>query len=148
MRGATITGCVAAVAAAGYALAYTLNNQSYSLNYNWTTGGLHTFNLVAPVGTVMNTYTGTAPYAVPTATRAGSAAIYPNPSSQNFSLDLGPGVVERDVQDIAIYDQKGPLVYRTRQYQPTINPGPLASGAYAVKIRTAITARTNKLVVQ
>ena len=132
-------------------MAYTLNNQSHSLNYNRTTGGLYTSNLMAPTSTAANTYTGTALCAVPTAiraTRTGSAAIYPNPGSQNFSLDLGPGVAERDVQDVVIYDQKGPLVYRTRQHQPAINPGPSASGASVVKIRTAITARTNKLVVQ
>ncbi len=153
LRGAVITGCVANAAGNGYALAYTLNNQSYSLNYNWTTAGLYTFNLVAPTGTTTNTYNGTAPCAVPTATRASNAgsaavAIYPNPSRQTFALALGPNIDGRDVQDLAIYDQKGTLVYRTQQYQATINPGPLAAGVYVVKIQTATTAWTSKLVVE
>ena len=50
--------------------------------------------------------------------------------------------------DIAIYDQKGTLVYRTRQYQAAINPDPLAPGAYVVKIQTATTAWASKLVVE
>ena len=153
LRGAAITGCVANAAGNGYAVAYTLNNQSYSLNYNWTTGGLYTFNLVAPTGTTTNTYNGTAPCAVPTATRvsnAGSAAgaIYPNPSRQGFALALGPDIAERDVQDLAIYDQKGALVYRTQQYQAAIDPGPLAPGTYMVKVKTATTAWTSKLLVE
>lgn len=153
LRGAVITGCAPNAAGNGYAVSYTLNNQSYSLNYNWTTGGLYTFNLVAPTGTTTSTYTGTAPCAVPLATRAanaGSAAmtIYPNPSSQTFSLALGPNIAGRDVQDLAIYDQKGALVYRTRQYQTNINPGSLAPGAYVVKVQTAATAWTSKLVVE
>ena len=153
LRGAVITGCVANVAGTGYAVAYTLNNQSYSLNYNWTTGGLYTFNLVAPNGTTTSTYNGTAPCAVPLATRASNAgsaavALYPNPSRQTFSLALGAGIAERDVQDLAIYDQKGALVYRTRQYQASINPGPLAPGTYVVKVQTATTAWTSKLVVE
>ena len=153
LRGAAITGCVANAAGNGYAVAYTLNNQSYSLNYNWTTGGLYTFNLVAPTGTTTSTYNGTAPCAVPLAARAGNAgtaavAIYPNPAGQTFSLALGPNITERDVQDIAIYDQKGSLVYRTRQYQATVNPGPLAPGAYVVKVQTATTAWTSKLVIE
>ncbi len=153
LRGAVITGCVANAAGNGYAVAYTLANQSYSLNYNWTTAGLYTFNLVAPTGTTTSTYNGTAPCAVPTATRASNAggaavAIYPNPSSQTFSLALSAGIAERDVQDIAIYDQKGALVYRTRQYQAVLNPGPLVTGAYVVKVQTATTAWTSKLVVE
>ena len=153
LRGAVITGCVANAAGNGYAVAYTLGNQSYSLNYNWTTGGLYTFNLVAPTGTTTSTYNGTAPCAVPLATRASNAgsaavALYPNPSSRTFSLALGAGIAERDVQDLAIYDQKGALVYRTRQYQASINPGPLAPGAYVVQVQTATTAWTSKLLVE
>ena len=153
LRGAAITGCVANAAGNGYAVAYTLNNQSYSLNYNWTTGGLYTFNLVAPTGTTTNTYNGTAPCAVPTATRVPNAnsaggAVYPNPSHQGFALALGPNVAERDVQDLAIYDQKGALVYRTQQYQTAIDPGPLAPGTYMVKVQTATTTWTSKLLVE
>ena len=153
LRGAVITGCVANAAGNGYAVAYTLNNQSYSLNYNWTTGGLYTFNLVAPTGTTTNAYNGTAPCAVPTATRVSNAgstagAVYPNPSRQGFALALGPDIAESDVQDIAIYDQKGALLYRTRHYQAAINPGPLAPGSYVVKVQTATTAWTSKLLVE
>ena len=153
LRGATITGCVPNAAANGSAVAYRLNNQSYSLNYNWTTGGLYTFNLVAPTGTTTSTYNGMAPCAVPLATRASSAGsatvtVYPNPAGQTFSLALGPNIAERDVQDIAVYDQKGALVYRTQQYQQTINPGPLAPGFYVVKVQTATTAWTSKLMVE
>jgi len=50
------------------------------------------------------------------------------------------------VQDIAIYAPQGALVYR--KYQVTINPGPLAPGAYVVKIQTATTAWTSKLIVE
>ena len=153
LRGAAITNCVANAAGNGYAVAYTLSNQAYSLNYNWTTGGLYTFNLVAPTGTTTNTYNGTAPCAVPLATRASNAgsaavALYPNPAGQTFSLALGPNIAERDVRDLAIYDQKGALVYRTQQYQKTVSPGPLAPGTYLVKVQTATTAWTSKLVVE
>ena len=81
---------------------------------------------------------------------AGSAAgaVYPNPSRQGFALALGPDIAESDVQDIAIYDQKGALVYRTRHYQAAINPGPLAPGSYVVKVQTATTAWTSKLLVE
>ena len=86
LRGAAITNCLANAAGNGYAVAYTLNNQAYSLNYNWTTAGIYTFNLVASTGTTTSTYTGTVPCAVPLATRVPNAssaamAIYPNPSS-------------------------------------------------------------------
>lgn len=153
LRGAVITGCVANAAGNGYAVAYTLNNQSYSLDYNWTTGGLYTFNLVAPNGTTTNTYNGTASCTVPLAARVSNAgsvagAVYPNPSHQGFALALGSDIAESDVQDIAIYDQKGALVYRTRHYQAAINPGPLAPGAYVVKVQTATTAWTSKLLVE
>lgn len=139
LRGATITGCGANTAGNGYAVAHTLNTQSYSLNYNWTTGGLYTFNLVAPTGTTTSAYTGPAPCAVPTATRAGNAgsaavAVYPNPAGQTFSLALGPDIAARDVRDVAVYDQKGALAYRTQQYPQTIGSGPLAPGVYVVKI--------------
>lgn len=79
---------------------------------------------------------------MPTATRVPNArntalSLYPNPGSQTFTLALGPHVAERDVRDITIYDQKRALVYRPRQYQSTISPGPLAPGNYAVKNQTA-----------
>jgi hypothetical protein len=61
LSGAVITGCTPNATNNGYGLTYTVSNQTYTINYSWTTStAAFTFNFVAPTGTTTTSnYTGT-----------------------------------------------------------------------------------------
>ena len=51
LKGAVLTSCVPNANKNGYTLNYTLNNQNYSVEYNWANGKNYIFNFVSPTGT-------------------------------------------------------------------------------------------------
>ena len=66
LKGATITGMTPNQMNNGYTLSYSLNNQTYKVEYSWTQAGNYTYNFISPTGTTTNQYKGQAICSLPT----------------------------------------------------------------------------------
>ena len=153
LNGAVITNCQPNATNNGYTLTYTLSGNTDSIVYNWTAGGLYTFNFYTAAGSTISTYNGFVPCLVPTSVNEIASAdndvmIYPNPTHESFSLRLSNAVHEKDVQGISIYNLKGDLIYKTEHYQQSTEIKNLSQGTYFVKIQFTKNQFTKKLVVQ
>lgn len=152
LRGAVITDHQAS-GSNGYILTYTLNNQTYSINYSWTPAGTYTFNFVSPTGTTTSTYNASALCTLVTGTNdiirdEALIHIYPNPASSGFYLELKDPLNLADVRDISLFDTNGRLVFRTAGYPPHLALPALSRGLYFVKVRFTAAELTKKLMVQ
>ena len=153
LNGAVITNCQPNATNNGYTLTYTLSGNTDSIVYNWTAGGLYTFNFYTAAGSTISTYNGFLPCLVPTSVNEIASAdndvmIYPNPTHESFSLRLSNAVQEKDVQQISIYNLKGKLIYQSEHYQQTTAIKNLSQGTYFVKIQFTKNQLTKKLIVQ
>lgn len=153
LNGAVITNCQPNATNNGYKLTYTLSGNTDSIVYNWTAGGLYTFNFYTAAGSTISTYNGFLPCLVPTSVNEIASAdndvmIYPNPTHESFSLRLSNAVQEKDVQQISIYNLKGKLIYQSEHYQQTTAIKNLSQGTYFVKIQFTKNQLTKKLIVQ
>ncbi len=153
LNGAVITNCQPNATNNGYTLTYTLSGNTDSIVYNWTAGGLYTFNFYTAAGSTISTYNGFVPCLVPTSVNEIASAdndvmIYPNPTHESFSLRLSNAVQEKDVQQISIYNLKGKLIYQSEHYQQTTAIKNLSQGTYFVKIQFTKNQLTKKLIVQ
>ena len=153
LNGAVITNCQPNATNNGYKLTYTLSGNTDSIVYNWTAGGLYTFNFYTAAGSTISTYNGFLPCLVPTSVNEIASAdndvmIYPNPTHESFSLRLSNAVQEKDVQQISIYNLKGELIYQSEHYQQTTAIKNLSQGTYFVKIQFTKNQLTKKLIVQ
>lgn len=153
LNGAVITNCKPNTANNGYTLSYTLSGNTDSIVYNWNTSGLYTFKFYTIAGSTTSTYNGFSPCLVPTslneiASIDNDVMIYPNPTHENFSLQLSNAVLEKDIQQISIYNLKGELIFKTEHFQQSTATRNLSKGTYIVKIQFAKSQLTKKLVVQ
>jgi len=153
LKGALIKSCVPNTNKNGYTLTYTLNGNTDSVEYNWTSNGLYTFNFYTPLGKTTSTYNGFKQCTVPVGVKDiafadNSIALYPNPASNVLYIQLGDQVSEKAIQGICIYDLGGQLVYNVSSYRNTIDTRNLAKGLYMVKIQLSTSQVYKKLIVQ
>ena len=150
LNGATITDNQA-VGTNGFNLTYRLNNQNYSVNYNWTNAGVFTFNFVAPTGTTTANYTGQI-CILPTATHDimdnTLLDIYPNPAKDGFFLRFNSLINVQDIQTITLSDSQGKVLLTTSKYHSFMNLPHFKAGVYFVKIQFSTAQLVKKLVVQ
>ena len=137
LNGAVITSCVLNAAQNGYTVSYSLNNQNYAVDYNWTPGGLYTFNFVSPNGTTTQTYNGFLPCEI----TAGLSSkkniielnIYPNPTSKVLHINI-PSDKINQVEEIKLLDLMGKVVFHNHSYLEQIDVSKLNSATYYIKI--------------
>lgn len=152
LKGAVITKMVPNATKNGYIMTYTLNNQTYSVDYKWTTNGVYTYNFISPSGTTTQTYNGFKPCTVPTANESETQTqfkvdLFPNPTNGTLNLQLGEGLNAQQIQHISIYNILGQMVYQSDRYQQNIEMKDFAKGFYLVKIQLPQTQFTQKVVV-
>jgi hypothetical protein len=133
-------------------MTYTLNNQTYSVDYKWTTNGVYTYNFISPTGTTTQTYNGFKPCTVPTANESETQIqfkvdLFPNPTNGTLHLQLGGGLNAQQIQHISIYNILGQMIYQSDRYQQNIEMKDFAKGFYLVKIQLPQTQFTQKVVV-
>jgi hypothetical protein len=153
LKGATITDCSPNAAKNGYVLTYTLNNQTYKVDYTWNSNGLYTFNFINPGATTTSTYNGFKPCAVPTASEdiallSGLITLYPNPTSQDFTLNLNGVIPITEIKEIAIYNLEGKKIFGSEKMLSKFSTSGYAKGLYSVQIITKNNLFIKKLLVQ
>jgi hypothetical protein len=154
LTGAVITNCQPNASNTGYDLFYTLSGQTYTVAYNWTSGGLYTYNFISPpAATTTQTYNGFSPCALPTAVNnlsinQNNVSIYPNPARDEITISLGKSITKNDIKNISISDLNGSVVLENYQYQPTIDLRKVAKGAYLLRIKGVDFEIVKKLIVE
>lgn len=137
LNGAVITSCILNPAQNGYTVSYTLNNQNYAVDYNWTPGGLYTFNFVSPNGTTTQTYNGFLPCEITaglsTMVNESSLEIYPNPAMKFLNIKLPAGKINR-VNEIQLLDIMGKEVFHYHGYIDQIDISKFNPAIYYIKI--------------
>ncbi|CAK9254275.1 unnamed protein product [Sphagnum jensenii] len=156
LPGAVITGCHPNCVN-GYTLIYTLNGQTDSIVYSWTTAGTYTYGFYSNgVDTATQTYHGFTPcYTLPlcsptsitTVVSGTGFTIYPNPSTDDFYLRFDDASKLSEVKSIMVYNLSGELVYQTNAYTGKINMGSASPGVYIVKVSMSSGQLNQKLVV-
>lgn len=135
-----------------YKLTYTVNNQTYFVNYSWTNNAVYTFSWGSPTGTTNATYNGqncTLPTGVNDVLMDDShIKIFPNPTKTGFSLDLSSPYNVNDIKSISVYDAQGHLMQKVDKYKSFIETPYYNEGVYFVKIQFATSELTKRLVVQ
>ena len=154
LSGALITSC-AANGNNGFNTAYSKNGVSgYATNYTATAAGLYIFQYITPTGSTSTNYNGPAQCVVPNLGAEDFMAIeknikiYPNPATDILQINLGNSFLENDVQNIAIYDLKGSLILKIKDFIPTLDIKQLANGTYFLKIQFSNSVVTKKLIVK
>lgn len=137
LNGAVITSCTLNAAQNGYTVSYTLNNQNYAVDYNWTPGGLYTFNFVNPNGTTTQTYNGFLPCEI---TAGGliidgefSFEVYPNPTSKMLEINF-PNDKVNQVKEIQIIDFMGKVILHSHNFISKLDVSNLNPAIYFIKI--------------
>lgn len=135
-----------------YRITYSVNNQSYAINYSWTNNGVFTYNWASPTGTTVNSYNGqscTLPTDVNDIFSDDShVKIYPNPTKSGFSLDLSSPYNVNDIKSISVYDVQGRLMQKVDKYKSFIETPHYTEGVYFVKIQFGSSELTKRLVIQ
>lgn len=140
LNGAVITNCQPNSTNTGYTLTYTLSNQTYSIEYSWTTAGAYTFKFINPTGTTTSNYTGTAICNLPTSVDEyikldKQITVYPNPFHNNqFSVLLDGNLNAADIKEISVYTQQGQQLFISNKYLETVYLPQTAEAVYFVKI--------------
>lgn len=152
LRGAAITNCQPNATNNGYNLTYTLNSQSYNVNYSWTNNGVYTFNFISPTGTTTSNYNGFRQCSLSTANEDFSlgemVAIYPNPAQSNFALKLSNIYDMYDVKSVSIYDLQGRMLQQELGYQLFYPLYGIPTGVYIVKIQFSQNSISKKLIIK
>ncbi len=148
LAGSVITSCVPNVSNNGYVLSYTLNGQNYSVDYNWTSAGLYTFNFINPSGNTTQTYNGFVPCFLTTGIQEmnneNAFEIYPNPAREFFKIQLKN---EQNVCEIAIYSIAGKVMYKSQNYQSKISTENFPKGVYIVEVKTKQEINRKKILL-
>ncbi len=154
LAGAVITNCVPNDTNNGYTLTYTDLSKTDSIVYYWNTAGFYTFHYYTATGDSNQTFHGhNADCTVPTSVSEVSEPVrnfmvYPNPTNNEFTIQLGTGVSNNDVKEISIYNINGDLIYNSAHYNQTINMANMAKGMYLIRINISGDLLTQKLIVQ
>lgn len=154
LKGATITKHEPNALKNGYVLSYTLNNQSYAVDYKWTTNGVFTYNFISPTGTTTQTYNGAKPCSIPTASEAETPpaafqlTLFPNPSHDLLNLQLASDLTAQTVQSLTITNLLGQTVYQSPRFQTQISVAPWPKGVYFVRLQLPKQALIQKFILQ
>jgi hypothetical protein len=152
LNGALITGCQPNAANNGYKITYTLAANTDSVVYDWALNPIYRFHFYTATGNSDSTYNGFVQCQVPSSVNEiysqGDIMIYPNPTQDGFSLELGKNIPEKEIQEISIYNLKGELIYKSKNFQQFIPVKNLSKGTYVVKIQFPKNQLTKKLIVQ
>ena len=154
LKGATITKHEPNALKNGYVLSYTLNNQSYAVDYKWTTNGVFTYNFIAPTGTTTQTYNGAKPCSIPTASEAETPpaafqlTLFPNPSHGLLNLQLASDLTAQTVQSLTITNLLGQTVYQSPRFQTQISVASWPKGVYFVRLQLPKQALIQKFILQ
>lgn len=153
LKGAIITSNVAYLNGNGYVLTYTLNNQTYKLDYSWDNVGNYSFNLISPTSTTTTKFkqktlcTGTISGIEEVSNLDKGISIYPNPATENVNFNIAENVVN-EIKSIKIISQKGTVLYQSSQFKSNLNIDFLAKGQYLVVFELANSQVSKKLVVK
>ncbi|MEI6310732.1 MAG: T9SS type A sorting domain-containing protein [Bacteroidota bacterium] len=155
LNGALITACNPNATDNGYTIIYTLSGQTDSIQYNWNTAGLYTFNFfTAGNGTsTTSTYNGFVQCDVVSSinnvnSNMNIINVSPNPNNGLFHINLNNTFEQKNIHTISIYNIQGDLLYRTNKYQEDIELKNISSGIYYLKLEHSKGQITKKIVVQ
>lgn len=152
LNGAVITN-FAANGSIGYTLTYTVSGNTDSIVYSWNAAGLYTFNFYNSGVLTTNTYNGFVQCLLPTSINnlyndSKNVEVFPNPSRNEFSLQLNNSIQPTEIKNISIISDKGQLLYSTNTYQDKFSTNDFSKGIYFVIIKTSDNILTKKLVLQ
>ncbi|MBL7814993.1 MAG: YHYH protein [Saprospiraceae bacterium] len=135
-----------------YKLTYTLNNQSYDVNYSWTSRAIYTYVWGSPTGTTTNTYTGQLCSLSTDVDDLWSdnafISVFPNPSHANFTIKLNPPLNVQAIESLSLFDATGKKLFYTEGYQSEIATQHLANGIYFLKVRLDKTEIVKKVIIE
>jgi hypothetical protein len=142
LTGATITDFEPNLHGNGYILTYTRNGSTFKVDYSWTSGGVYTYQFMAPTGTTTETYNGQVPCTTVVATDApggnsAMVAVFPNPSSGRISLRAtGTLGVEQlsSLRGVTVFDMNGRRVFQQENPGLMLDVGRLARGVYILSL--------------
>ena len=152
LNGAVITNFTAN-GSNGYTLTYTLSGNTDSVVYYWSAAGVYTFNFYNSGVLTTNSYTGFVQCLLPTSinnlySESKNIEVFPNPSQNEFSLQLNNTIQPADIKNISILSDKGQLLFSTNVYQDKFSTNDFSKGIYFVVIKTSHNILTKKLVLQ
>jgi hypothetical protein len=151
LNGALITSCTPNANNNGYIFTYTLNGQTYTIDYSWNTTGVYTFTYITPSGTTTDTYTKFAQCDIPNAIEnitklETEISIYPNPVADNVNIVLNGLLNEKDVHDMSIYNLQGAKVFSTNKYVKSISLKNIANGNYIFNMQIGTISFTKMII--
>jgi hypothetical protein len=140
LNGALITGCTPKTTGNGYVFTYTLNGQTYTIDYSWNTTGVYTFNYITPTSTTTDTYTKFAQCNIPNTIQnltkiENEIDVYPNPTTDFLNINLKGDLIETEILEMSIYNLQGQKVYSSNKFVQHISMKNLANGNYIFKVQ-------------
>lgn len=109
LKGATITALTPNGSNSGYGLKYTLNGQTYSLDYSWTPQGNYTYVFNDQNGNRTNTYKGNPICIIPT-TSIQEERNVPQFSYDGQAIRITQGNDIQSILEMHLYDIQGRLI--------------------------------------
>ncbi len=152
LPGAVITNCQSNGNNNGYVLTYTLNGQTYSIDYNWTTNGIYTFDFITPSGSTFQTYNGFSQCNVPTAVNEvpdnkNLFSTFPNPIHDVLSISYYQTEYLDDQSELIIYNIEGKIKYENKILVKQIDLSGFSKGIYLVKVKMNGNVQMKKIIV-
>lgn len=153
LKGAVITNLVANANQNGYALTYTLSGLTYLVEYEWNTNGVYTFKYTSPSGVVTtNVYNGFKQCAITTSIESTigikrELVIFPNPTSGDFQILFTGNQPSIKINEVAVYDLLGKLLYQEKESNGAIALGELGKGTYIVKVKSGNVIFNKKVII-
>jgi hypothetical protein len=153
LKGAVLTSCVPNANKNGYTLNYTLNNQNYSVDYNWANGKNYIFNFVSPTGTTTATYNGYVNCVLPTAineiiSNEQLVSIFPNPSSDRLTIQLKQPGLENEFKKMQLFTLDGKKMMEISSFTPTIDLNTYPKGTYCLKLQFESGMVIKKIIIE
>ncbi len=140
LNGALITACIPNQTNNGYKLIYTINGQTDSIIYNWTSNGVYTYNFYTSGNGVPNTqtYNDFIQCEIVAATnsinkKAQQISIYPNPATDYINLSLNE-LQASEIIGITLCNAQGKIVLQSDKWINKIPTSNLKKGIYILKI--------------
>ncbi len=154
LNGALITDCSPHASGTGYTITYTLNGATDSVVYNWDAAGHYTFDFYTATGHTTSTYNGfvqcvvpTTPLSISTELIEKSLQVFANQNNHSIQLNCSNSDVLKSIQNIAIYDIRGGLVYQSKSYVQEIPLAGIASGVYVLHMQVGKETLVKKLAL-
>lgn len=156
LTGATITACYPNCVN-GYTLVYTLNGQTDSIVYNWTSAGVYTYKFyINGTDTATQTYHSftpcynlplCAPTSVNNIVTARGLSVYPNPSGDEFYLRCDDPSLLNQIKTVSVYNLNGETIYENNSYAGKVNLKNADPGVYIVRVTFEGYQWNQKLIV-